>query len=80
MRNRLKCGDKMYISQLTNEMETPLSARIFDENHRMVFSMIDLFDQWLMILDNHELINNHLDDFYELCGGVECIKKDSFVC
>ena len=66
----------MYISMLTNEMATPLSLSSYDSEFNRVYSISEWFDQWLIILDDHELVNNQLEDFAELCGGVECIKKD----
>lgn len=72
--NRMKCDGELYINQLTNEMDTPLSLR-GHRDHRFIFKIDEWFDQWLYILDSHELVNNQLEDYAELCKGVQCIKK-----
>lgn len=72
--NRLKCDGELYINQLTNEMGTPLSLS-GPHDYRFIFKIDEWFDQWLYILDSHELVNNQLEDYAELCKGVQCIKK-----
>lgn len=70
----------MYLSMLTNEMATPLSLNTYSDEYNRVYSITEWFDQWLEILDDHELVNNQLEDYVDICGGVECIKKDLRVC
>lgn len=65
----------MYLRMLTNEMNTPLSLKAYPK-HNFIFEIESWFDQWLEILDEHELVNNQLEDYIDLCEGVQCIKKD----
>ena len=78
MMNRLKCEGKYYIQQITNDMRTSLSLPVYKEY--FIYDIDAWFDQWLLILDEHELENNQLEDFLDLCDDIECIKKDFIVC
>ena len=78
MMNRLKCEGKYYIQQITNDMRTSLSLPVYKEY--FIYDIDTWFDQWLLILDEHELENNQLEDFLDLCDDIECIKKDFIVC
>ena len=78
MMNRLKCEGKYYIQQITNDMRTSLSLPVYKEY--FIYDIDASFDQWLLILDEHELENNQLEDFLDLCDDIECIKKDFIVC
>ena len=75
---RLKCEGKYYIQQITNDMKTSLALPVYKEY--FIYDIDAWFDQWLYILDEHELENNQLEDFLDLCDDIQCIKKDFIVC